>query len=160
MGTSLGSKVQAKIQLVPLPKNRSPVSACRNSWSQVREPVDFSGNIFSCFVGFWLHDLIKAVAKWTLWFVFPQPQVDWLPFFLLLSSPLQLWKLHYLQLLQNQSELAKISDGIYSIINALLHKCSYTWKAWECSFEQSFYIAECTIFYQFNGIILSIFWEV
>lgn len=42
----------------------------------------------------------------------------WLLLLLLPPSPLCLWKVHYLQLLQNQSELAEISDGIYSIINA------------------------------------------
>lgn len=42
-------------------------------------------DIFSCFVGYWLHDLIKTVAKWTLQFVFLQPQVYWLLFFPWLS---------------------------------------------------------------------------
>lgn len=35
-------------------------------------------------------------------------------------------KVHYLQLLQNQFEMAKISDGIYSIINVLPYQCCYT----------------------------------
>lgn len=35
-------------------------------------------------------------------------------------------KVHYLQLLQNQFEMAKISDGIYSTINVLPYKCCYT----------------------------------
>lgn len=46
----------------------------------------------------------------------------WVSFFFLGS----VCKVHYLQLLQNQFEMAKISDGIYSTINVLPYKCCYT----------------------------------
>lgn len=59
----MGSRGSGKDKLLPFPENCSPLPAGRNSWSQVKEPVDFSGYIFSCFVGYWLHDLIKAVPK-------------------------------------------------------------------------------------------------
>lgn len=85
-------------------------------------------DVFSGFEGYWLHDLIKTEAKRTLQFVFLQPQVYWLVFcFLFFSFFLgSVSKVHYLQLLQNQFEMAKISDGIYSTINVLPYKCCYT----------------------------------
>lgn len=127
------------------PKKYSHRVCCCSCWSQIKEPVDVAGHMPSCFVGYWLHDLIKSSNWMSLTIcIFTAMKSTGYPL-LLFSLPCSwLWKVHYLQLLQNQSGLAKISDGIYSIINALPHQYSHTWKAWGCSFEQSFHIMENT----------------
>lgn len=107
---------------------------------------------FSGFVGYSLHDLIKTEAKWSLQFVFLQPQVYWLGVFFLGSVS----KVHYLQLLQNQFEMAKISDGIYSTINVLPYKCCYTWKGFGI-FLAILLHSRVFCFYQFNRITTGIF---
>jgi len=56
--------------------------------------------------------------------------------------------------------MAKISDGIYSTINVLPYKCCYTWKGLRIFFSAILLHSRVFCFYQFNGIITGIFWEV
>lgn len=117
-GTHLERKGSGGKNMFPSPRSILLVSAQYSCWSHIKEPACSSGPLLSGFVGYWLHHLIKAVTKWTLQCIFSQSHGYWLLLFPLLPPSLYLWKVHYLQLLQNQSDLAKIRDGIYSIINA------------------------------------------
>lgn len=153
-GTVLGRNSKSFLS----PKKYSHCVCCCSCWSQAKQPTDVAGYTFSCFVGYWLHHLIKAATKWSLCYAFSQPREYWPP--LLFFSPpcFWVWKVHYLQLLQNQSGLVKISDGIYSIINVLPHQYSHTWKAWGVLFWTIFlHHGEYLKKNQFHRAILSIY---
>lgn len=158
-GNTSGKKRLRVKKTFPFPRSILLVSAHHGCWSHIKEPVCFPGPLFSCIVGYWLHNLIKAVTKWTLQCIFSQPHGYWLLLFPPLPSSLYLWKVHYLQLLQNQSELAKISDGIYSIINAHGTNAVTHERLGNVLLSDPSTFRGVLFFYPFNRITLSIFWE-